>query len=479
MRKKILSILLATIMIFSCVSVSATETRGETASRYLTGLIEIIDEYYKYEDVTKEDLYKAVIDYLIKKNPDAIEGALSAATDKLDDYSVYYTQDELGDFVQNVHQTYVGIGVTVQKSDAGCIVTEVNKTGGAYAAGIKAGDEIISADGVTLAGMSLDEIVAKIQGPAGTVVSVEVLRGDAHITLEIERKKINIQTVSYEIIDDIGYIYISSFALATAQEMKDALYDIEENHKLNKLIIDVRDNPGGELGSVIDILSMFVPEDEILVKFEYKNEKLNYSIKSKAEFSKAPNRDIVILANENSASASELFCGTMQYYKLATIVGELTFGKGSMQEMMGIIDPAGFNLGDIKLTVAEFTKPDGSRINHLGILPDQLVKIKYKDYDESGLTPMTIQNRYTIGDEHSDVLAIEERLSALGYNVGEVDGVFDKLTHQATVNFQAAMELHPYGVMDYTTQSRLNDAIEDFEVPVDTQLDKALEILSK
>lgn len=479
MKKKILSILLATVMIFSCVSVSATETRGETASRYLIGLIELIDEYYKYDDVTKEELYEAVIDYLIKENPDAIEGALSAATDVLDDYSVYYTEDELGDFVQNVHQTYVGIGVTVQKSDAGCIITEVNKSGGAYLAGIVAGDELISADGMSLAGLSLDEIVAKIQGQAGTVVTVEVLRGDAHITLDIERKKINIQTVSYEIMDDVGYIYISSFALATAQEMKDALYDIEENHKLKKLVIDVRDNPGGELGSVIDILSLFVPEDEVLVKFEYKNEKLDYSIKSKAEFSKAPNRDIVILANENSASASELFCGTMQYYKLATVVGQLTYGKGSMQEMMGIINPKGFNLGDIKLTVAEFTKPDGSRINHLGIMPDVAVKNKFEDFDESSLTPMSISARYTIGDEHSDVLAIEERLLALGFVVGEVDGKFDKMTHQATKNFQAAEGLHPYGVMDYTTQSRLNDAIDKHEIEIDTQLEKALEILSK
>ncbi len=478
MKKRIISIVLAFVMIFSCAAVSA-ETQGETASRYLTGLIELIDKYYKYDDVTKEELYEAVIDYFIKKNPEELESALKAVTDKLDDYSVYYTADELGDFVQNVHQTYVGIGVTVQKTDLGCIVTEVNPSGGAYAAGVCVGDEIISADGESLKGKSLNDIVSKIQGQAGTTVTVGIMRNDAHFTLEIERKKINIQTVSYDIINDIGYIYISSFATATAQEMKEALFDIEENHKLKKIIVDVRDNPGGELGSVIDILSLFVPEDKVLVKFEYKNEKMNYDIKSKAAFSKAPNRKIVILANENSASAAELFTATMQHYKLATVVGQVTFGKGSMQEMLGVIDPPGFNLGDIKLTMAEFTKPDGSRINHLGILPDVVVKNKYEDFDESALTPMTISARYTIGDEHSDVLAIEERLAALGYVVGEVDGVFDKMTHQATMNFQADTELHPYGVMDYTTQSVLNDKIEDLEVELDTQLERALEILSK
>ena len=148
-----------------------------------------------------------------------------------------------------------------------------------------------------------------------------------------------------------------------------------------------------------------------------------------------------------------------------------------MQEMLGIIDPPEKNLGDVKLTVAEFLKPDGTKINKVGITPDVNVKNKLTDFDESALTPMTISARYTIGDSHSDVLAIEERLKALGYNVGEVDGVYDKLTYQATMNFQSFIGLFPYGVMDYTTQSRLNDAIEDLEIEIDTQLQKAFEIL--
>lgn len=477
MKKRIISILIATVMLFSGVSVCAAETRGETASRYLLGLMGLLEEYYKYDDISKEKLYEAVIDYLIKENPDAIEGALKAATDILDDYTTYYTSDELGTFVQNVHQTYVGIGVTVQKSDAGCIVTEVNKSGGAYVAGVAVGDELIGADGKSFAGMSLDDIVALIQGEMGTTVTVELLRGETKISLDIERKKLNIQTVSHEIMDDKGYIYISSFADATAEEMKVALDDIEKNHKLKKIIIDVRDNPGGELASVVKVLNQFVPKGRTLVKFEYKNEKLNYKITSKATFTKAPKRKIVILANENSASASELFCGTMQYYKLATIMGDITFGKGSMQEMMGIIDPVGFDLGDIKLTMAEFTKPDGSPINHVGIKPDKFVDNKWKDYDESVLSPMTFSNSYTIGDEHADVLAIEERLSALGYVVGTVDEVYDKLTFQATKNFQAYVGLEPTGEMDYITQSSLNDEIEDLEVLVDKQLEKAIEFL--
>ncbi len=475
MKKRILSVILAVVLCFSVISVSA-ETEGETAARYLNSIIKIIERYYKY-GVEKEDLYEAVIEYLMEQNPEHLEGALKAATDILDDYSVYYNDDELLNFTSNVHQTYVGIGVTVQKSENGCIVTEVNEKGGAYLAGVCVDDEIISVNNESIKGLSLDEIVAKIQGEAGTKVLIGIARKDVHISLEIERKTINFQTVYYSIKDNIGNIKIDTFATGTSDEIKEALYDIEENHRLNKIIIDLRNNPGGELASVIKILDQFVPKGKTLVNFEYKEEKNNYSIKSKASFTKAPNRKIVILVNENSASASELFSGAMQYHKLATVVGTTTFGKGSMQEMMGLYDHPNIEIGDIKLTMAEFTKPDGSKINGIGIDPDYTVKIQYKDFDEDALTPMTISNRYTVGDTHSDVLAIEERLSALGYSVGEVDGVFDIYTHQATMNFQANTELYPYGVMDYTTQSKLNDVIDDFEVPIDTQLDKAIELL--
>ncbi|MBQ3181616.1 MAG: PDZ domain-containing protein [Clostridia bacterium] len=475
MKKKVLSVVLCALFCFSSLGVSA-EISGEDATRYLKGIMEIISANYKY-GIEKETLYEAVIDYLLGENPELIEGAFSAATDVLDDYSVYYDASELGNFVTNVQQTYVGIGVTVQKSDNGCLVTEVNKNGGAYSAGVLAGDEITAIDGINVADKTLDEAVSLIQGAEGTTVSLDILRGEANLKLDITRKKINIQTVSHEIIDDIGYIKIDTFATATAEEVKSALYDIEEVARLNKIIIDVRDNPGGELKSVIQILDQFVPKDKVLVKFEYVNEANNYEIKSAAPFIHAPKREIVILANKNSASASELFSGTMQYYKLATVVGQRTFGKGSMQEMLGIIDPPGKNLGDVKLTVAEFVKPDGGKINKVGITPDVSIKNKLQDFDESALTPMTINARYTIGDEAPDVLAIEERLAALGYNVGPVDGVYDKLTYQATMNFQSVIGLFPYGVMDYTTQAGLNDAIEDLEIEIDTQIEKAFEIL--
>ncbi len=478
MKKRVVAFVLAAVIMFSGISVSA-ETKGETASRYITTIIDLIDSFYKYDDVDKEEIYRAVLDYVMKENPELLEGSIDAATSVLDEHSVYYSSDELISFMENVQQSFVGIGVVVQKTEKGCVATEVMPTGGASEAGVTVGDEIVSVNGESLAGLSLDEITAKIQGEEGTTVTIGIERNGVAITLDIVRKKINVQTVFYEIIDDIGYIYIDSFATATPEEVEAALYDIEENHRLKKIIIDVRNNPGGELRSVVKILNLFVPNGKMLSKMEYKVERLSYEIKSSATFTKAPNRKIVILTNENSASASEFFAGAMQGNKLATVIGETTYGKGSMQEMLGLKNPVGFDLGDIKLTVAEFTKPNGDPINFVGITPDIKVRNTYKDYDESVLTPMTSSNRYTIGDTHDDVLAIEERLDVLGYFVGEVDGVYDNMTYQATMNFQANTGLFPYGVMDYSTQAMLNDKIELLQEEVDKQLEKAIEHLNK
>lgn len=478
MKKRIVAVILACLMIFSCITVSA-DKRGETASKYIKGIIELIEVYYKYGDVSKEDMYEAVIDYVMQENPDMLEGAISAATDLLDEHSVYYKKDELASFIENVEQSFVGIGVVVQKTDAGCIATEVMPNGGAFDAGVQVGDEIISVNGESIAALPLNDIVAKIQGIEGTTVTVGIKRNGVEFSLDIVRKQITVQTVFHEIKDDIGYIYISSFASATAEELEEALYDIEENHRLNKIIIDLRDNPGGALSTAKAVSSLFIPKGKIISKMEYRVERFSYDIISTASFTRAPNRKIAILVNENSASASEFFSGAMQGHKLATIIGNTTFGKGSMQEMLMLNNPKGFNLGDVKLTMAEFTKPNGDPINFVGITPDIRVLNTYKDFDESTLSPMTHSDRYTIGDTHPDVLAIEERLDVLGFSVGEVDGVFDKLTHQATINFQAATNLHPYGVMDYTTQNMLEDKIEELEVEVDKQLQKAIEFLNK
>ena len=476
--------IVAAILMFAVLAVSTpalaweVETPGETAARYIKGIVSKIAEDYRF-GVDTQEMYEAIMDYVMRENPELLEGAISAAASTLDQHSEYFPAKELVSFVEDVTGAYVGIGVTIQYTDKGIEIVEVNPNGGAKQADLRVGDLIVKVDGQNVVGMTTGEVTSLVRGEENTTVALELLRGEERITADVKRMKLYTETVSSRITEDgIGYIYISNFASSTPESMKRVL-DEMRNRNVRKFLIDVRDNPGGELGSVLDVLELFVPKNKVLTTLKYNNEKRNRVIKSAAKFSLTPNRKIVILANENSASAAELFAGTMQNLKLAKVVGVDTFGKGSMQEFMGLISPSTAELGDIKLSVAEFTKPDGSQINGIGIAPDVRVANVYVPYDMSKLTPMTFSDRYGVGSKGNDVLAIEERLKVLGLEPGAVDGVFDEDTKRATEAFQKAAELSVYGVMDFTTQNTLNDWMAEVEVEQDKQYEKAYEILKK
>lgn len=476
--RKILAALLAGVMLLASQMAQAKETPGETSARYIKAIIHKIAEDYRF-GANKEAMYDAVLDYVMSVDPTMLEGAITAVTDTLDNYSEYFTDEELKSFLYAVEQVYVGIGVTIQQVDAGIAITEVNPNGGAFQAGVLAGDIIVAVNGENIVGQSTDEVASKVRGEEGTFVTLNILRGEEELTLSVVRRVVGAETVGYTIEEGgVGYIYISTFSSSTVASMEKALSTLEKQG-IKKFIIDVRDNPGGEMSSVIDILGLFVPKGMTLTRVEYNNARYNIEYKSKATFSRKPDRAIVVLANENSASAAELFAGCLQTLKLAKVVGVDTYGKGSVQNFMGLISPPGMPLGDIKLSVAEFTKPDGGKINGVGIVPDVRVKNVYEPYDTSVLTPMTISARYSLGDEAPDVLAIEERLDALGFYTGKVDGVFDSYTQKATEEFQAYTNLFVYGVMDYTTQNALNDEMEKAEVEVDRQFERAYEMILK
>ena len=477
--KKAVALILAFVIVaMPCMASAYIETPGETSARYIKAIINKIAEEYRFE-ADKTKMYEAVLDYVMNEHPDMLEGAIQAVTDTLDAHSDYFTQEEMTQFLSSVESAYVGIGVTVQKHDEGLVVTEVNPIGGAFEAGVLAGDIICDVNGQSIAGFSLDEATVLIRGEAGTTVDIKIKRDGNEILLTVERRKLYVETVGYTIEDGgVGYIYISEFAPGTPISVKEAL-DVFSKEGISKMIIDVRDNPGGTLSSVVDVLEYFVPKGKTITTIEYNNERYNSTIKSAAKFTLKPKREIVVLANENSASAAELFSGVMQNLKLAKVVGKTTYGKGSMQEFLGLINPEGFSLGDIKLSVAEFTLPDGGKINGLGIEPDVYVKNVMIPYDDSVLTPLMSYDKYRVGSEADDVLAIEERLSVLGYFVGTVDEVFDSFTETAVSKFQADVGLFSYGVMDYTTQQALENEIKKLEMEEDRQFDKAYEMLTK
>lgn len=475
---KILTSLLLTIVIIitSLVPALAEEQKQITEKEYLEAIIKMIMTEYKF-DVNETDIYRDIVEYVLNEKPELLEGMIEASTKSLDEFSEYYSQEDLKSFLQRIDQEYVGIGVVVERITGGIHISQVIPGGSAELAGLKTGDILFSVNGEDATNFSINEAAERIKGKEGTFVNISVRRDGKILDFKIIRLAVSAGSVAYsEFEGGVGYIQIVSFNSQTPDEVKKAL-DFFETKKIKKIIVDVRDNPGGELGGVLGVLYQFVPRGKRLLTIDYKMQGYDLKIDSQAEFTKT-DKEVVVLVNENSASASEVFAGGIMYNNVGVTVGTKTYGKGSVQEFVGLFSLPQHQLGDMKLTVAEYTLPNGESIHKKGITPTHKVKNVYEDVDTNGIMPLLYDKKYTVGDSGYGVLAIKQRLALLGYHIPEVNEVFDEETAVAVKSFQANTELYPYGVCDFTTQKKLGEIVEEAQVLVDKQLDKAYEILT-
>lgn len=458
-----------------CLSASAQESaqpQESLQSRYVKDIVREVAKQYRF-DATESELYEAVVDYVMGEHPELLEGAIRAATSRLDPFSGYFDREELSTFSGLLESNYVGIGVEVERMPGYIEFTGITKGSPAEQVGLEVGDRLLAVNGEDATGFSIDMAAQKIRGEAGTTVELTVLRGEQTLTFQVVRAKIANKTVYYDLLDGIGYLQITKFNSETPVEVREALgyFDAAE---VKKIIVDVRNNPGGELQSVLKVLYKFVPRDMPLTTIDYNGEEKDVTYRSSADFT-TTDRQLAVLVNEETASAAELFAGAIRDNKLGVLIGRTTYGKGSVQDFMGLRSLGGEKLGDIKLTVAEYTLPNGECIHKKGITPDINVKNKYAPLVSEDFEPMDFAAKYTVGDSGKGVLAIEQRLDALGYQVGEIDGSFDAELALATLSFQDDAGLYPYGVMDITTQTYLNNISEEAQVLQDLQLEAALD----
>lgn len=469
-KRKTAAVVAACVLaVGACVPVTAEES---LQSMYVKDIVDAVAEQYRF-DITKEEMYEAVVDYVMSEHPELLEGAIRAATDCLDPFSGYFDREELSSFSDYIEANYVGIGVEITRQPGYIEFTGITKKSPAERAGLKVGDRLLSVNGEDASGFSIDDAAQRVRGEAGTEVELTVLRGEERLSFTVTREKVSNSTVSYENKDGIGYLQIAKFSTGTPSEVKEALAYFDAAG-LKNIIVDVRDNPGGELQSVLKVLYKFVPQNMPLTTIDYKDDSRDITFRSGADF-KTTDRKLVVLVNEESASAAELFAGAIRDNKLGVLIGRRTYGKGSVQEFMGLRSMGGEKLGDIKLTVAEYTLPNGECIHKIGITPDIVVKNKTVPLVTEEFRAMDFAAKYTIGDEGDGVLAAEQRLKAFGYQVGEVDGIYDEETALAVKTFQENVGLYPYGVLDITTQTYLNNAAEEAEVLEDLQLEAALD----
>lgn len=323
---------------------------------------------------TKITLLEAYIDkfYLEEVDKSAYaQGIYKGLIQSLKDpYSTYYTKEEYKAMQESRSGTYCGIGASVsQRADTGIItIVKPFEGGPAYKAGILPGDIIYKVEGKEVTGEDLTEVVAVMKGEKGTKVNITIVReGESdYLEFELRRDEVEVQTIEFELLQDkIGYISISEFDEVTAKQFRKALNQLEKQG-MEGLVIDLRGNGGGRLDVVVDMLERMLPKGMIVYTKDKNGEGEEYKSTNKEQFTKP----LSILINDYSASASEVFAGAIKDYKLGTLVGTTSFGKGIVQTVFPLQDGTA-----LKLTIAKYYTPNGNNIHGIGIEPDIKVEL--------------------------------------------------------------------------------------------------------
>ncbi|MCL0071314.1 S41 family peptidase [Thermodesulfovibrionales bacterium] len=353
-KKKIVLLFFIIFAVCSITLAIAKEGVVYEEVRTFKEAISIIKEHY-VGDVEARDLIQA-----------AIEGMIES----LDPHSTFLTQEELKEKTIRMKGEFAGVGIQIGMRDENLTVISPIEGTPAYKAGLKAGDIIIKIDHEPAEAMSLSEAVSRIRGEIGTSVILTILRDklEEPKDFDITREIIEIVSVRYELLEEgIGYIRISAFQTKTAKELSDALSILTQEKEISSLIVDLRNNPGGLLSSAVDVAGQFLPEGKLVVyikdgqdrrtDFYARGIRLDYAL------------PMVVLVNRGSASASEIVAGALGDWDRAVILGEQTFGKGTVQSLIPLHDGSAINL-----TTAIYYTPKGIPIKEEGITPRIIVE---------------------------------------------------------------------------------------------------------
>ena len=326
---------------------------GSEVEAKLNAIDSVLDSFYfdeVDEEKAKNNIYKAY---------------LSSYGDK---YTVYYTADEYNKLKETTNGTFYGIGAVCQLSEeGGILLVDVYDK-----AGLRTGDRIVKVDDTDVTDMDLSSAVALVKGEKGTTVRLGIVREGVTCEYTVVRDEVEIQTVNYAMTDDsIGYIAISQFESVTAKQFKAAIEDLKAQGAKG-IVIDIRNNPGGLLTTVVTMLKYILPNGLIVYTEDKAGNRKEYSDSDNEEL----DIPLAVLVNGNSASASEIFAGAIQDYKKGIIVGTQTYGKGIVQTLKPLTDGSA-----IKFTIAKYFTPKGQDIHGNGVTPDVVVEFD-KNADE-------------------------------------------------------------------------------------------------
>jgi len=422
------------------------------------------EKLYTAFDTIKEKYYKDVDENKL------VNGAINGMVESLDDpYSDYMNEDEAASFHQSISSSFEGIGAEIQEREGFIVVVSPLKGSPAEKAGIKPEDKILAVDGKSIQGMSSTEAVMLIRGKKGTKVELTIQRpGQTEpIKITVVRDTIPLETVHGEMIDEsIAKVQITSFSENTSKELVDVLNDLQKQG-MKGIVLDLRQNPGGLLDQAIKISSLFVPEGKVLFKIEDRDGNIEEMKSSNKNSSNIP---LVVVIDKGSASASEIFAAAVSESAGVPLVGEKSFGKGTVQR------PQDFDDGStLKFTTEKWLTPKENWIHEKGIKPDYEVALP----DYSTLTLINPEEEFKLSSTSAQIKSAQGMLKALGYDPGREDGFFDEKTESALKAFQKAENLEPNGVLKGETTLKLMEKLRELINQNDTQIQKAVELLKQ
>ena len=405
-----------------------------------------------------------------------IDGAISGMIEALNDpHSTYFTMTDYENFVEHLEETYSGIGCEVTSVNGYTMIVSPFPDSPADVAGILANDLVIEVDGENVVGQSLQDVTNKIKGPVDSTVTLGIQRNDNTdlIYIEVTRQAIDQETVKTELIptDDeiIGYLQVTTFGENTANEFKEGIESLEEQG-MTSLIVDLRNNSGGYLASVVEMVDYLLPKDKVITTIESRDGS-GTTYKTSTDGKDYP---IVTLINEGSASASEIFAAAMKEAGGYDVIGKTSYGKGTVQVSMPLDDHS-----SLKITTQVWKTPDGNWINEVGVTPT--IEVDAPEFYYYYQVYLTDGKSLEFDMVDPTIANAQNILKALDYEVSRTDGYYDESTVSAVKAFQKNHGLEENGVIDSKTASQLTLALREKirDKQYDTQLQKAIGVLQQ